>query len=486
MVHYDSHLLIPVAPPGSISMQRIASGIREPGKIIHSNGRISLWEWYGMMEHEGVICIKGSPLTVKPALDYILSEKRTEKEALIASKLLYHGFQTASGEENGFTPSFIHGFFFSFDKGAALEALLVLPRFLRDLIASNSKQADSVIPFVELPGIKNYHPDWRDFSSTFGAAASLYRMLLGKNPFPETSFSSSWERARLSGPFPPDLKHSAANVLLDKALCLPSALERRGPYPIVVVNGALKELNSVLTSIDESSTMDIFSSNSQLSATPEELEKKRSFPVRQRVFFRKHKRKLIMTAAGLILLFAAGSFTSNLLFRTLPTDGMEPEEVVSLFYEARNSLDHESLSAALKGSTGSAIVTEITNLYVISRVRMGYERQDVLIPAPQWFEQGSPDIPEDKMVYGVAGLSLQERGSRTDPERRVFRTEYLRIFPSEHDGTDSHAGFEIMKVTEDLTLTYSGKRWEITDIQPVLNVSLEKEDAVEYLNLQSD
>lgn len=180
------------------------------------------------------------------------------------------------------------------------------------------------------------------------------------------------------------------------------------------------------------------------------------------------------------------SFTFNLVFRTYATDGLNAEQVIDLFYESRNRLDHESLDACLAGSAGSGLINEVTNLYVISRVRLGYERTEALIPADVWFASDAPEVGEEKMVYGTAGVV--KRRERSNESSALYRTRYLTVYPKNpEDITDEFSStYEIRLVEEALRLEFDGKRWAISEITPIASAAVDTQEALDYLGaLQS-
>jgi hypothetical protein len=458
---------------------------RVPGKIFFSNGRSADWNWYGMVEKEGALCIKGDPLVLRKLIDdlFIPLERVPSKATFHPyAALLYSGFSYAEAEKGKCTPSDLHGFFFVMEEDD-ISALLVLPSILRDVLASNSEIDESELPPVRLSNTGPHTGRGSDEAS-FSTAACMFRKITGSNPFPDHPFSSPAERARLCGPLIPSGFGSVPCMsLLDRVLSLPAAFGKRGSYSISEVRGTLERFSDVLRGESEVlSSGDLAPAETNI---PEELEKRRSAPLRRRIFYRQHRKKIFAVALSLAAVVLAVSFFFNLFFRSLPTDGLNAMEVAELFYESRNSLDHESLDAALRGSAGSAILNEITNLFVISRVRLGYEGSEAIISAREWLEAGAPPVPEGKMLYGLAGVNM--RREKSGEENARFRSFYLRLVPlgpGDGGNTGESLQYEIALVEEVLNLEYDGKRWAITEIIPVGSTALETDAALDYVNRQ--
>ncbi len=473
-----THTYIPVGGARSIALNRMTPAERLSGIVFFPDGRSSDWNWYGMAEKDGLLCIKGDPLVLRKLTDDLFNApERTPSSAAFRrySTLLYSGFSYAEAESGSCTPSDLHGFFFVMED-EMISALLVLPSILRDVLSSNSETDENQLPPVRL-SVTGRVPVSGSDTAAFSTAACMYRKITGTNPFPDHPFSSPSERARLCGALiHPDFLSSAYMPLLDRVLSLPAALEKRGTYSMAGVRESLDRFTAFLKGESE----DL--SSGELSG---DLELRRSAPLRRRIFYRRNRKKILAGALILASLVLVSSFFFNLFFRTLPTEGLSALEVAELFYESRNSLDHESLDATLSGSTGSSILNEITNLFVISRVRLGYEGSEALVSAREWLEDGAPPVPEGKMLYGLAGVDM--RREKSGEEHVRFKSSYLRLVPaSQENGDGDNSGgtlqYEIVLVEEVLNLEFNGKRWVISGIIPVSSTAMDKDAALDYFN----
>lgn len=146
---------------------------------------------------------------------------------------------------------------------------------------------------------------------------------------------------------------------------------------------------------------------------------------RSRIFFKKKygPKILLAVAAAATLLFFASPFIRKAFERDI-TEGLPPEEVISLFYESQNDLDHEVMQECTEKGAGKAQMNQVTNLFVITRIREGVERKAVFTPAPVWIEAGKPPVGQDAFVFGITDLQIRSL-DRTE-NRAVFLAEYTR------------------------------------------------------------
>lgn len=203
---------------------------------------------------------------------------------------------------------------------------------------------------------------------------------------------------------------------------------------------------------------------------------------RSRVFFKKKYGPGILLAAAVVatILFFASPFIRK-AFEKDVTEGLPPEEVISLFYESQNELDHETMQECTENGAGKAQMNQVTNLFVITRIREGVERKAVFTPAPLWIEDGKPPIGQDAYVFGITDLIIRtpDRADNTTKNRAVFQAEYTRwtTLPPESTGDPSASDaahissigqVKAYTVVDHLELEKTRKGWKI--------VVLEEED----------
>jgi hypothetical protein len=92
---------------------------------------------------------------------------------------------------------------------------------------------------------------------------------------------------------------------------------------------------------------------------------------------------------------------------------MTAEKVVHLYYESFNTLDVETMSGCVTAGAGKSDIKEITGLFVISRVRTGYEGNSGFLSAADWLKKGSPPLKKGINIYGITGLKISRLSDDT-------------------------------------------------------------------------
>lgn len=189
----------------------------------------------------------------------------------------------------------------------------------------------------------------------------------------------------------------------------------------------------------------------------------------RRVFFRT-RGQTIALVVGVIVLVGIIPF-QIVRARLAPpvTAGMRPPEIVSTFYEAWGSLDHVFMDDALASDVGRAIVREVTNVYVVDRVRFAHEMGSELMPVYEWVAAGAPEgsIPYGPLVHEMTTI-------RQGEDESEFVVEYDLWRPAGQDGSDSTESGEsdgrlltVVRRREHLTLTPVRSGWQISDLETV-------------------
>lgn len=163
---------------------------------------------------------------------------------------------------------------------------------------------------------------------------------------------------------------------------------------------------------------------------------------RREDFLRKYR---VHIAVAALLLAVVGSVAGTIIGNlTEPpvTLGMEPRAVVELFYESINRFDHMTMEDCVTDGAGENYLREATNLFVISRMRQGYEQgRNPYIGVQEWIDAGRGPIPEEKSLYGIGNLEISARG---DLE---FLVSYEKWIPFSEDMPDNQS-----------RMTYSGEQ----------------------------
>jgi hypothetical protein len=121
-----------------------------------------------------------------------------------------------------------------------------------------------------------------------------------------------------------------------------------------------------------------------------------------------------------------GSILSN-VFAPPVTRGYTPRQVTEAFYDAMNDLDHTTMEDATVDRAGAGEINEAMNLFVMSRVTMGYEGVSYIISAKGWDERGRPEISPRETLYGAIIREVVEEQGEPQP---VYRVRYEKWAPA--------------------------------------------------------
>jgi hypothetical protein len=110
------------------------------------------------------------------------------------------------------------------------------------------------------------------------------------------------------------------------------------------------------------------------------------------------------------------------------------------------------------------------NIYVLSRVSLGYEGRSHIIPADLWDAQGRPELTAPQTVYGITDLELQQERGEPEP---VFRAGYTKWVPVPAEESRPSAsgetapGFTSLEISERVYLRLDRKDWVIYRFEPL-------------------
>lgn len=194
---------------------------------------------------------------------------------------------------------------------------------------------------------------------------------------------------------------------------------------------------------------------------------------RRRVFWRKKGSLVITLAVGAAILIGT---VGNVAYKNLQppyTAGMDAREVIEEFFAARDTLDVQRMGASLARGTKNPFETEVTGLFVNSRVRKAYEGIDPVLNAGKWIAEGMPPIPESTQIYGIADLKVEQAGED------LFKATFRSFYPGESFEQDGkrYATVEEWLSEAEFTVTLRRGYWVITSITSTL-VSLQETHTV--------
>ena len=186
----------------------------------------------------------------------------------------------------------------------------------------------------------------------------------------------------------------------------------------------------------------------------------RSF--RRRVFWQKHWKTVLV---AVVVAAAVGIFSATILKNLLKprsTRGYSPARVVETFYSSINRLDHERMQDCVTGRAGKELIDQVINVFVISRVNLGYEGRSHLIPADEWDREGRPDLQAPDAVFGITDLTLREEQGGLQPQ---FLVSYTRWLPQSGNEQRAGPGSVGLPVRDRVGLRQQGGYWVIDRIE---------------------
>ncbi len=421
---------IKISPGSRPDIWNLRTGNTRDTAWIYRDGSIEEWPVEGYIENQGRYCI--GPRFDGERFSRYITSARLDLPCL--RKVLYALMQisTVKEEPGYFDPSSV----FLLSDGAVL--------VLSSSLAEKQRRC-----FSEEELLQNYelfkHPDMKA-----GAAALVYSFALlayivvtGEHPFLDRPLSAKdigeelRERMRRSEFVPLSLMSPEAYG--EATLYIDSILEGSEDNPDVAgLYEFLSEMETEPAPI--LSQADILRMSRRARGRKTRINRK----IFLRRFFRRYK--ISLAIAGILL--AVGTIlTANIMQKASlppPTRGLEAEQVVRLFYECMNRLDHETMEACTSNGAGSRYIESVVRLTVITRVTKAYSvgGPPPFLSAREWIDSGLPPLERGQFVFGTADISLRETADGEFLVRYIFaqpaaadmeeQEESIRIVLSEH------------------------------------------------------
>ncbi len=412
-IERDGNTLLGVAtgiPGKSFAIRKLSVGTNLYGWIIRGDS-CDRWNTAGVTEHSGSLYVYGPYVEGRPLRD-VLNEDETT--ALAYLDRLAHALRTAT--YNNIAPEHIHGRGVLFlDDGG----VLLLPETLVDAIRDQQDEETRRFEF-ELFN----HPDHKDEkNASFALAALAHRVLTGSWPYysdDEAELHTMIREESVLDPTlrRPDLRNDVA-TLIHRCLRMDQVL---GADEWVEVLHDWRDSGVTRPITDEERDRILKDAEQKQRAMKQQLTRRETV--------RKHWKQALVV---LVIVVIVGTIPATIIRNRLAprqTAGMSSEEVVRAFYLAHNDLDHELMGDATIEGAGSGMIREVTNLFVISRMRMGVEMTTGVVSAAEWDEGGREAIPEDSWLYGVTGLETEPVETGADDEREYI-VRYERWTPDD-------------------------------------------------------
>lgn len=443
------YLAVPVgAPARGTALTRVLARKGSPGWLV-APPSIKEWRFAGITEQAGASVLYG-PWTPGRPLASIL--ELPAKEILPFFVRLAVTLQLLKERLVPLFPLQTDAVLFC-DDGSVLFLPPEIMGELRELrtFASNQDSFESI-----------NNPDIRgEDRVSFSLGAMLYRKLVGAFPFGGESPEELHEQMRKLEILAPEEIVPGIPHELSRVIMAALGRSRRG-FP------TLEEWIEALQAREMDGALGGLRASSGVAATPEAEARRRGGQVRfrRRVFWEKNWRTALIIAAAVVI--AAAGLGSVLKGALAPrvTRGFAPQKVVETFYSSMNKLDTMTIQACVVGGAGRAEVNEVTNLYVISRVSMGYEGRSSIIAADDWDKAGRPPIPPGRTLYGVTGLSIVQQKPEPSPVFLVSYDKWTPIPATEESGSNRPAGprYEGHAIIDRVSLRKDRGDWVIDTI----------------------
>jgi hypothetical protein len=255
------------------------------------------------------------------------------------------------------------------------------------------------------------HPDLHgEALASFTLGTCLYRAAVGRFPFTGGDEEEIHEQARKLALQPPsrlmpDLRDDAS------ALVMASLGRQRGRSARIAdwrAGFATWTREGITRHVDPTA-------RERLAREGDARTRDAAKRFKTRTFWEKNWKIVAIAGAGVVV---AGAVIGSILggvFAPRATRGYPPRKVVETFYTSINSMNHTLMEACVVDKAGQGEINEAMNLYVMSRVQMGYEGKANTVPADQWDAAGRPVLPAGTAVYGITDLAIVEQSGEPAP-----------------------------------------------------------------------
>jgi hypothetical protein len=444
----------------AVSLGRSASGrslskltaLRGSPGWIASENRVDEWRFDGFLDRDGELYLYGPYLEGK-SLDSILSLGLAEALPYVAR--IAGALALLAERKIPLFPIQTDSVFFCADGGV----LFLPPEVLREMRGLRTAE-------VNLETFERInHPELNgELLVSFSIAALLYKFSTGAFPFGGRTVEQAHEEARKHGILAPDRIIPGLSPELSGLVM--SGLGRGSGGQVGLQTWKEKTEGW----LSEPLVKEPSPEEKQRITREAALEKKkadRRFTLS--VFWEKNRIR-VAVAAGILIIagFLTGQAVKHMLAPSV-IQGFPPEKVVETFYLSMNTFDHSTMSACVTGKAGSGEINEAMNIYVISRVAMGYGGKSNIASAGEWDKAGRPELQPLTGVYGVTGLTVTQESGEPEP---VFLVRYVKWRPTSRDSSLDKPGtippgpyFEAANVTDRVSLKLDRGDWKIYDIE---------------------
>jgi len=442
--------------PRSFARTKMSQSLIESGYIVHSDGSHEVWKAAGVNEVDGNMTVWG-PVFTGERLDLLI-------ENLNNTNQTQEQFEEAQQAALQAVVFWIRAKMLLGDTDSAVNpgAAFVHCEESKNSVFFSPPNLSSRCLLVEGRELDRYNcPDLTGIdAAAFCAGVMLYKILSKTLPYQQdaTIFQDMREGVFVPPHFAVPSMNKELCSIIHSALLLPVENKRTAKSGTDIIGGFLK-----IFMTSENQIVPVSSLFKELSSEENEhiIKEKKFFLFKQnntvkiRRFAVRNKYPLIGSLIGLLFIAFIIVSTSNSLTRRPTTAGMDPDTVITAYYEAFSSLDHVFMEVCINGANKSDINAAVS-LYAVYKTRQAYESstRSAIIPARVWVNTGG-ELPAPD-VFGVTDLTVEYKAGSEKENMIMYQADYLLWAPDLSYPT---------KRSDILTLKRDKKKnWRITEI----------------------
>ncbi|GAB6090486.1 hypothetical protein [Spirochaeta dissipatitropha] len=336
--------------------------------------------------------------------------------------------------------------------------VLFIPRRLAEIMHTymDPEQASREVDILSHPAAdENY------MRYSFAICSLLYRFLCGREPFPVHESVERTNALSYTPLIPIKLFQPQISSSIDSSII--QALKKPREFSV-----RREQLSELMQEIGRQIT------DSQLHFPPDTNEKierlqKRNLGIqRSRSFLYVHKAKFTVVSVALAIILLLSTLGDGASDEQHDYSQLEAVEVVELFYDSFNTLDHMAMEEITARNVGRADIRAVMFLYITSRVQTAYSHSENIINPAQYQQGLIPDASQT--IYGISDLKIEIIES--NPDSHLYSVSYILWAP--HTGSDLDEDFEASLLSppeierlarkDTVRLEFSQDRWLITEI----------------------
>ena len=184
---------------------------------------------------------------------------------------------------------------------------------------------------------------------------------------------------------------------------------------------------------------------------------------RRLTFWRRNRTRMALVTIGAVLVLSVPLSILRNHLAPPATVGLEPMEVISAFYRGWSTLDHQLMEDALASGVAPGIIREVTNIFVIDRVRSAHEMTHFMVSPEAWYGM-DPDQRSARIPYGPHNPELTVVDA-SDSRLEVI-AEYWMYRPDGDDDQSAAVPWRT-RMRDRLTVAPGRRSWEIVSLHSI-------------------